>query len=54
MTTEKSTGEKYASKLAMSKHEKGESKSEKKSEMKPTLSKGGKSLLFKVARKSVK
>lgn len=54
MITEKSTGEKYASKSAMSKHEKSESKSEQKSELKPTLTKGGEALLFKVARKSVK
>lgn len=36
MIKEKSTGEKYASKLAMSKHEKSESKSDKKMEIKMT------------------
>jgi len=54
MITEKLTGEKYASKSAMAKHEKGESKSQQKAELKSTLTKGGKALLFKVARKSVK
>ena len=52
--TEKLTGEKYASKASMDKHEKGESASKQKSEMKSSVSKGGKALLFKVARKSVK
>lgn len=52
MITEKGTGEKYTSKLAMAKHEKSESKSEQKQEIKS--GKGAKALLFNVARRSVK
>ena len=40
--TEKKTGETYASKKAMMKHEKSESKKESKSEYKKMMKKGGK------------